>query len=82
MQEHSCLKEKPGHHEEYQAAPEKVQGGLSVPQPRMLRDVAEYHMDNQKTASDIGIELSFGRCDFHNLKLASFLCKIALPNDK
>nr|WP_249269013.1 hypothetical protein [Fibrobacter sp. UWB1] len=66
MKEHSGLEEKPGHHEKYQAAPKSVQGLLPLPQSRMLRDVAEYHMDNQKTAGDIGVELSFGRCDFHD----------------
>jgi hypothetical protein len=80
--EHSGLKEKPGHHEKYQAAPKRVQGLLPLPQSRMLRDVTEYHVDNQKTAGDIGVELSFGRCDFHNLKLASFFYKNAITNDK
>ena len=79
---HSGLKEKPGHHEKDQAAPGKIQRGLHVPQPRMLRDVTKYHVDNQKTAGDIGVELSFMRCDFHCLKLASFFDKMALPNDK
>ena len=55
---------------------------MPLPQSRMLRDVAKYHVDNQKTAGDIRVELSFGRCDFHNLKLASFFYKIAITNDK